>query len=284
MRTILVTGGANGLGKGIALHYLAKGEKVVAVGNSAMNGATFCNDAKQIGAAERAVFIHADLSLTERNRQLVEEISKKIATIDALVLCASKHRKNYFETAEGFESSFALDYLSRFILGYGLKECLEKAAQPVIVNVCGVGMKGSVNWDDLQHKSYFNPMKVMMHGSRLNELSAIAFAHNDEIKKIKYVLYNPMAVRTPGMVEFGNAAMKLYYKLAAKPVDKAIVPIADLLDNPPEPSISAYKERKGIPLDSPALSIEKAVKLYEITLQLLENVGTDNEKEKAVIN
>ena len=34
MKTILITGGANGLGKGVAIHCLKKGERVIAVGSS----------------------------------------------------------------------------------------------------------------------------------------------------------------------------------------------------------------------------------------------------------
>jgi hypothetical protein len=187
-----------------------------------------------------------------------------------LIFCASRHSKEYSETAEGLEFSFALDYLSRFLLSYGLKECLEKSDTPLIMNVCGTGMKGEVNWEDLQHKNSFNPMKVMMHGSRLNELSAVAFCENDKVGKIKYILYNPMAVQTPGMTEFGNGLIKLYYKFAAKSIENAVVPIVELLDNPPELPLSAYKERKSTSLDSPMFSKDNAVKLYDVTINLLK--------------
>jgi NAD(P)-dependent dehydrogenase (short-subunit alcohol dehydrogenase family) len=209
MRTILITGGASGIGKGIARHYLSKGDRVIAVGTSARNGEFFCSEDLQFGAGtERAVFIQADLSLIAENKRIIEEIKNGFLTIDMLIFCASRHCKEYSETAEGLEFSFALDYLSRFLLIHGLKECLEKADNPVIMNVCGTGMMGEINREDLQHKNSFNPMKVMMHGSRLNELSAVAFTKNDTVGKIKYVLYNPMAVQTPGMTEFGNGLMK----------------------------------------------------------------------------
>ena len=274
MRTILITGGASGLGRGVAFHYLAKGDRVIAVGNSVMNGAAFISDVKQIGAEERAVFIPADLSLVKENKQVIEKIDDSFTAIDALIFCASRHCKDYSETAEGFEFSFALDYLSRFVLSYGLKKCLEKAERPVIMNICGAGMKGNVNWDDLQHKSDFDPMSVMMHGSRLNELSATSFVHSDGIGKIKYILYNPMAVKTPGMMEFANTSMKLYYKLAAKPVEKAVIQIAALLDNPPEAAITAYTEQKKTSLNLPNYNKENANKLYEITVKLLDNAAS----------
>ena len=270
MKTILITGGANGLGKGVALHYLANGNKVIAVGSSVKNGKSFINQAVQLGAGDRAVFLQADLSLIAENKRIIEEIKNKFSTLDMLMFCATKHCKEYSETKDGLEISFALDYLSRFVLAYGLKESLEQSDNPVIMNVCGTGMKGDVNWNDLQHKNGFNSMKVMMHGSRLNELSAVAFARHDIIGKIKYILYNPMAVKTPGMMEFGNAVMKLYYKLAAKPIEKAVVPITALLDNPPESPLSAFKEHKEVSLDLPTFDMENALKLYALTVSLLQ--------------
>ena len=55
MKIILITGGANGLGKGVAMHYLKKGERVIAVGSSKANGDVFYNDAKQLDAANRMI-------------------------------------------------------------------------------------------------------------------------------------------------------------------------------------------------------------------------------------
>jgi len=273
MKTILITGGASGLGKGVALHYLAAGDRVIAISNSTANGEAFMGEAKELGAEDRAGFFQADLSLVEETKRIVEAIKSDFPCLDVLAFFASKHSREFSETSEGFEVSFALDYMSRFILSYGLKKTLEKAHDPIIINVCGTGMKGNVNWNDLQHKSYFDPMKVMMHGSRLNELSGVAFASNDAIGKIKYILYNPMAVQTPGMMEFSNGAMKLYYTLAANPIEKAVLPIVILLDNPPATVLSAYKKNKNVSLDSPNFDKEYAIKLYSITKELLDSVG-----------
>jgi len=272
LKTILITGGASGLGKGLALNYLSKGDRVISIGESAPNGELFLQEAKQLNATDEATFIQANLSLVKENRRIVEEIKNRFQELDALIFCASRHCKERMETAEGLEFSFALDYLSRFILSYELKECLEKTKNPTIINVCGTGMSGNVNWGDLQHKNSFSPMKVMMHGSRLNDLSGVAFAHNDTTRNIKYALYNPMAVQTPGMMDFANFAMKLYYKLAAKPIEKAILPVIELVDNPSNSTIAAYKERKSISLNLPTYNIENAKKLLDMTTQLLESI------------
>jgi len=275
MKTILVTGGTNGIGKGIAMHFLKKGERVIVVGSSSENSDTFYNEAKQLGAEERAVYIQADLSLVKENQRVIEEVKNQFHSLDMLVLCAVKHNKTYVETGEGFEFTFALYYLSRFILNYGLKECLEKAESPVILNVCATGMKGEINWNDLQHKKSYD--NVSFHGSRLNDLLGVAFAGNDTVGKIKYILYNPWAVQTSGVFEMFDKSltkniMKLLYKIIGKPADKAAEIIFELLDNPPAPSLSAFRERKEIDLTMRTFDKENAKRLYNITIQLLKGI------------
>jgi hypothetical protein len=276
MRTILITGGANGLGKGVAMHYLKKGERVIAVGSSKANGDIFYDEAKQSGAADRAFFIQTDLSLVKENKRVVEEVKERFQSIDVLIFCASKHSKTYTETQESLELTFALDYLSRFILGYGLKECLEKADCPLILNVCGSGMKGTVNWSDLQHKKSFDALKVMMHGSRLNDLSGVAFSQNDTVGKIRYIMYNPWAVQTPGMMKAVNSSspmMKLFFKVIAKSVNQAATTIVKLLDNPPAETLSAYRELKKLNLSHASFNKKKVKRLYSMTLTLLNDIS-----------
>ncbi|MGG0177712.1 SDR family NAD(P)-dependent oxidoreductase [Gottfriedia acidiceleris] len=276
MKTILVTGGTDGIGKGVAMHYLKKGDRVIVVGSSTVKGEIFNNEAKQLGAEERAIFLQANLSLVQENLRIIQVIKERFNSLDLVVLCATKHNNTYIETQEGFELTFALYYLSRFILSYGLKEYLESSENPVIINVCAPGMKGEVNWEDLQHKkSYKN---VSFHGSRLNDLLGVAFAENDPFGKIKYVLYNPWAVQTSGvfdMVEnrLMKNLMKLSYKIIGKPVEEGIKPIIKLLENPPKASFAAFKMDKEVSLTMKTFDKELAQKLNKITLQILEELN-----------
>ena len=271
MKTILITGGASGLGKGVAMHYLKAGRRVIAVGSSQANGDIFLNEAK-LDVADKAFFIQANLSLVKENQRVIKEVKERFPSIDMLIFCASKHSKTYTETQERLEHTFALDYLSRFILSYGLKECLEKTENPVIMNVCGSGMSGAVNWDDLQHKNSFKTMKVMMHGSRLNDLSGVSFVQNDTAGKIKYMMYNPWAVKTPGMLgEFSSPVTRFIYKLIGKSVTQAAAIISKLLENQPALAFSAYREHKKLNLSHPSYCPENAERLYNLTTALLKN-------------
>lgn len=154
METILITGGTDGMGKGIAMDFLKKGARVIVVGSSSVKGMNFLNEAKQIGANERAVFLQADLSLVKENKRIVQEIKDKYPVLDKIVLgtASQKFRESITITEEGFEFVFGLMYLSRYILSYGLKDLLEKSQNPIIINIAAPGMKGNVNWDDIEFK------------------------------------------------------------------------------------------------------------------------------------
>lgn len=270
MKTILVTGGTNGTGKGIAMNYLEKGHRVIVIGNSDKNGDIFYKEAKKICAEERAFYIQADLSSVKENQRVIQEINNRFESLDLIVFCAAKNSKIYTQTKEGFELTFALSYLSRFILSYGLKETLEKSENPIIVNICGSGMKGKVNWDDLGYKENFDAQKVMFHSSRLNDLLGVEFVKNDTIGKIKYIMYNPLGVRTSGMMEVYNTPLKWFiFKLFSKPVEKAIIPLVNLLDNPPTSTLSAYRVNKKLDLNNQSYNPDNAKKLYNITNNLL---------------
>lgn len=66
MRTYLITGGTDGIGKGIAMHLLEKGEQVIVVGSSLKKGELMLSEARQLGAANRVKYIQADLSLVTK--------------------------------------------------------------------------------------------------------------------------------------------------------------------------------------------------------------------------
>ena len=48
------------MGKGVAMHFLRKGVRVIVVGSSSAKGDIFYNEASALGAEDRANFIQAN--------------------------------------------------------------------------------------------------------------------------------------------------------------------------------------------------------------------------------
>ncbi|WP_433512233.1 SDR family NAD(P)-dependent oxidoreductase [Nonomuraea sp. CA-143628] len=239
-RTIVITGGTNGIGKALARHHTERGDQVVAVGSSEDGGRRLRE------AAPKARFIRSDLSSLRQTRDLVERLNAEHPVIDALVLAAFRFNPARVETEEGFEHTFALYVLNRWLMAEGLRGSLEKAPTPMIINLCGAGQNGRIHWDDLQLKNRYRAITATMQGAKASELLGAAYAS----ERTKYVLYNPVFVAT-GLHESFRQPLRGLVRVAsaafAQPVAKALPPITALIEQPPREPLTTWK--KGKPID-----------------------------------
>lgn len=273
MRTYVITGGTDGMGKGLALRFLRRGDSVIAVASGEDKGRALLAEARGLGAEGRAVFLRADLSTVAGMRQVVEEVAATAEAVDGLVFAAQRFRPKREETADGLEFTFALAYLSRFVIGHGLMEHLERAQAPVVMNIAGPGgLPGRVNWDDLQWREGYTGMRAAMQSSRCNDLLGAGFPARYPAARTRYVLYNPGFVNTSmadPLPQPRRAVTKVLARFFAMPVGKAIEPIAALLDTAPGPAVTAYMRGKPLPLTGKDFDPAAAARLDRVTTDLL---------------
>lgn len=272
MRNIVISGGTDGIGRALALHHLRAGDRVVVIGRSAEKGAQLEREAD---AGDRFHFIKADLSLVSENRRVVGEVADRLGQVDALVLCAAYLRMKRFVTSEGFEFSFALAYLSRFLLSTGIAPLMRDAEAPVVVNLAVIGAgANAMNWDDLQFTAKHVGSKVWAQTRRANELLAVGFAREHGLGKIRYVMFNPVYVRSSFAGEFAKPVrfvINTLGKLFAKPAEKAVLPIVDLIENPPPQELSFYKAGKKQDHTPTDADRDDSERLYRETKRILND-------------
>ncbi|WP_329427772.1 SDR family NAD(P)-dependent oxidoreductase [Streptosporangium sp. NBC_01495] len=262
MKTLVITGGTDGMGRALAHTYLERGDTVVIIGR----------DAEKAKTVPGAFLIQADLSLLSENRRVIEEINATFPVVDALVLCARHFRSTRWETTEGLEGTFALEYLSRHLLSHGLVEPLDKADHPVIVNVSGPGVPmGHIHWDDLMLERGYDGVAAQMQAGRANDLLGVAFATRHAASRTKYVLINPGPVSTgfSGEYDAATAAHVESLKRHGKSVKEGIKPIIARIDAPPAEPLSAFMQDRPISLNHPTFEQKAAARLHELTLKVV---------------
>lgn len=272
MRNLFVAGGTSGMGRGIALHYLRQGCKVTVAGSSPLRGQAFLDEAARLGCAEQAAFIQADLLSLSDNRRIIHEVGQRHESLDGLVLTAMQQFPKHKLTPDGYESTFALYYISRFLLSYGLTPLLEKGDNPVIVSLGGTGMtKGQIHWDDLTLQHGYGLMKATLQGGRANDLLGVAYAENHPNGKTRFILNHPGYTNsgTNHLSQPLKGILQVLGALFAQPVSKSILPIIGLMDNPPSQPLIAWDRTKAVSLTLPTLNKNDALRLYVLTKHIL---------------
>ncbi|MEU3273147.1 SDR family NAD(P)-dependent oxidoreductase [Saccharomonospora sp. NPDC006951] len=270
-RTVVISGGTDGMGKATALARLAEGDRVTVVGSSEVKGRALIEEA----GTERLTFLRADLSSVSEARRVVDEITARHDAVDALGLFANRINPKRRETPEGLEATFALYYVSRYVLSFGLRPLLDAASAPVVVNVAGVGKTaGGIVWDDPQLTRRYGRVKAQLQAGRANDLLGVAFAKRAN-SKASYVLYHPGFTRS-GVTNLPNPVMRAMLaglgRLFARPVADAVAPIVGWMEQPPSAPLSAIDRERTLDLSLRTLDPQDAARLADYTEKLLAEV------------
>ncbi|TDC20570.1 SDR family NAD(P)-dependent oxidoreductase [Streptomyces sp. 8K308] len=257
-KTVVIQGGTDGIGRELARALEARGDRAVVLGRDPARGAEFAH------------FIPAELSLVAENQRVVEELTARFDTVDALVLCARHYRTSRLVTKDGFEENFGLFYLSRLLLSHGLLPALERAPTPVILNVAGPGAPlDLVNWDDLQLAHGYEGQAAMFQAGVLNDLHGVDFAARGH--RTRYALLHPGTTATGFSGDYDEATRAFVERMKriAKPAELVAGWLLDLLDDPPAEPLSAFVEQRRIGVDGTSFDPAAAARLRDLTDRLL---------------
>jgi NAD(P)-dependent dehydrogenase (short-subunit alcohol dehydrogenase family) len=140
-RVVLVTGAAQGIGRGVALEFAASGARVAVVDVDAEHGAATAADASARGPG--AVFIRADLGITADCRRAAGEAVAHFGGIDILINNVGIQSADSYRTAEEtseelWDRVLAVNLKSHFLMAkYCIPE-IRKRGGGVIINVASV--------------------------------------------------------------------------------------------------------------------------------------------------
>jgi NAD(P)-dependent dehydrogenase (short-subunit alcohol dehydrogenase family) len=145
-QTILITGSTDGLGLETARALLGKGATVLVHGRGPQR------IERALATLHRPYRTHgvvADLSSLDEVRRLARDLDSRFERLDALVNNAGIIvRDGRRQSRDGHELTFAVNYLSHFLLTLDLLPLLRRSAPARIVNVASVG-QAAIDFDDV---------------------------------------------------------------------------------------------------------------------------------------
>ena len=157
--TILVTGATDGLGKRVAQELAGRGASVLLHGRNRERLEATVEEVGTGADSEKLDSYLADLSSLGQVRALAGRILSDHVRLDALINNAGVIVREREESEDGFELTFAVNYLAHFLLTSLLLPLLRDSAPARIVNVASAG-QSPVDFDDVMLERRYDGMRA----------------------------------------------------------------------------------------------------------------------------
>ncbi|MFF2481655.1 SDR family NAD(P)-dependent oxidoreductase [Paenibacillus sp. NPDC058071] len=144
-KVAIITGGASGIGKGIATAFVKEGAKVAIVDYNAVVGQKAIEELQQI--QPDSIFIHADLADFNTHEAIVQKTIDRFGRLDTLVNNAQASRvKPFIETTpEDLNMPFMTGFYPTFYLMQYAFPHLKETKGHIINFASGAGITGATN-------------------------------------------------------------------------------------------------------------------------------------------
>jgi len=150
---ILITGGTNGMGKGLA-RALALDEQekheIIILCRSKKLGLSTLEDLQDLKGRPRVSIVVCDLSRLADVKKAIREIQDTYDYLDGIFINAGiGYAPSRLVTQDGMMAHFQVNYLAQFMLTLNMLDLLEKSSLGGRV-VFNATQRGKIYWDDLQ--------------------------------------------------------------------------------------------------------------------------------------
>ena len=281
----LVTGGTDGIGEATATGLARRGATVVIVGSTAQKGRDAATRIATETGNANVEFLRADLSLMSEGRRLADRFRTDYDRLDMLVHSAGVIHGTRIETDEGLEASFAINYLSRFLLTTLLIDRLKASAPSTVVNIAYAGGNSvdKLRFNDLQGTDTFSGKRALDQAQVANDLFSLELADRLEGTGVSANVVNPGLVdtdiRQQGAPWYIRMVDYVLWFLKRTPEEAAETPIY-LAADPEGRGVTGRFfgpncEEKSVPQDLQDSGIRE--RLWQVSEELTEALG-DNKK------
>jgi retinol dehydrogenase-14 len=134
-KVCVVAGASGGIGRATATGLAAQGASVVVVGHDRARGEAAVADIRAQTGNDAVELVLTDLASQESIRELGRKVESGHGRADVLVNNAHIHHTDRVLTEDGVDATFAVTYLSYFLLTNVLLDALKRSAPARVVNV-----------------------------------------------------------------------------------------------------------------------------------------------------
>lgn len=275
-KVCIVTGANSGLGKATSLGMAQMGATVVMVCRDRTKGEEAQNEIKTKSGSDAIDLLLAELSSQDSIRQLVENFQQHYTQLHVLINNAGGVNLSRRDTVDGFEMTFAVNYLAPFLLTNLLLDKLKASAPARIVNVSSESHEsGYIKMDDLQLEKKYRLMRAYGQSKLALVLFTYELARRLQGTGVTANCLHPGFVATnigqSGVGRVGRSIVKLIFSsLGISPEEGAKTSIY-LASSPDIEGVTGKYFVKSIPVRSAPISYDESLQrqLWEESAKLV---------------
>jgi retinol dehydrogenase-14 len=261
---VLVTGASDGIGKETAAQLAARGARVILHGRDPGRVEAAAKEVDRRSGSWPVGQELADLSSLDEVRQLAARLVDHHPRLDVLIHNAGVFMPKRQVTADGFESTFAINHLAGFTLAHLLLPALQESPQGRIVFVSsGAHFSARLDWEDLQGERRYDQFEAYAQSKLANVLTAVEMGRRLRDRPITVNACHPGVVSTKLLrAGFGGHGVDSLQESAATSVHLALAPELST-------ATAGYYARKTLARMHP-LASERSItaRFYDLSCQL----------------
>lgn len=275
-KTILITGGTDGIGKQAAKELAQMGAQVVIVGRNPEKTAAAVAEIKAFSGSEKVDSLIAELSLMADVRKLAVDFRVKYDRLDVLFNNAGAAFGWRKVTGEGFEMTWALNHLAYFLLTHELLDMLKANPGSRIVNTSSkANFDGTIDFDNLQAKKKYSIMKVYSNSKLANIMFTIVLARRLEGSGVTANCLHPGMVDTNIGRNDNGILGRIFQPFVfgrGISVEKGADTAIYLCSSPKVATVSGeyWDKRKVVKANKEAYDVDAQERLWQVSEEMLD--------------
>lgn len=275
----LITGGTEGIGNAVAAGLLRRKavDRLFIVGRDPQKGGKVTAELEGVSSQPVKIeFIAADLSLLSEAARAADIVSQATPELRYLVHSAGVILPTRQMTAEGEDASFAVNYLSRFVLTERLMPLLKAGRPSRVLIIGGHSLNGRVNFDDPTLEGRWTALRALGQYQRANYIYAVEAARRFAGTGITVNVVAPGIVdtgirRQVGVMRLLNPVLKPFMRSPERAAEDVVAHLMDSAFD--ERSGELYSGVKPMQIKPDILSKDNGRRLWELSERCAQRVG-----------
>ncbi|MCH4889693.1 SDR family NAD(P)-dependent oxidoreductase [Acidaminobacter sp. JC074] len=209
MKTALITGATDGIGRSTAISLAKKGYQIHVLGLGKEKGQEVIATLNKINPKGNHELFIVDLSTLEGNRKFLDTYKENYKGLDLLILNANAMFKKPRLSKDGMDMGFTIGFFSRYMFSVMLDDLLKERSGRVL-HIGGATLIKPIKFDKLKSPDYKGSDTTYM-GFMANNLM-VNYVNQDKLTDIPYEYMEPGIVNT-NTVKSQNVMVRLISKM-----------------------------------------------------------------------